>query len=141
MFFLSLCFACCRPRVARLPLRPSGCRLHFALRSRRLRRAPSAYIAADAPPRWLRVVYLPRFACPIRVANGKDFAITVCYADDKKPKNRTIKPKNRTTVFQYIFVSLWWMRIGSNAGERLLNVVQSFKHVKGDIPDVAFFLS
>lgn len=93
------------------------------------------------PPRWLRGVYLPRFACTIRVANGKDFAITVCYADDKKPKNRRIKPKNRTTVFQYIFVSLWWMRIGSNAGERLLNVVQSFKHVKGDIPDVAFFLS
>ena len=41
------------------------------------------------PPRWLRVVYLPRFACPIRVANGKDFAITVCYADDKK--NRKIE--------------------------------------------------
>lgn len=59
----------------------------------------------------------------------------------KKPKNRRIKPKNRTTVFQYIFVSLWWMRIGGNAGERPLNVVQSFKHVKGDIPDVAFFLS
>lgn len=58
-----------------------------------------------------------------------------------KPKNRIIKPKNRTTVFQYIFVSLWWMRIEGNAGERPLNVVQSFKHVKGDIPRCRLFLS
>ena len=58
------------------------------------------------PPRWLRVVYLPRFACPIRVANGKDFAITVCYADDKK--NRKIEQLNRKieqrffNIFSYL---------------------------------------